>query len=127
MPDMPEMEIANKQMNAQLCDEANERAALRPVRFLARNSGIESAEEIYELTEDLRMISYKTDRLAIAVARSCKDDKVPEKRKALYKKHLEILLEYKKVLSERITDVLEISNEENENIKKAIEEITESK
>ena len=37
------------------------------------------------------------------------------------------MLEYKKVLSERITDFLEISKEKDEKIKKAIQEITESK
>lgn len=120
----------DEDVSKHLCENVPENADCleSPLKsLLIRGKGTLSADEISELSEELRVISYKTDRLARFVARSSIDDRVPEKQKALYKKHLEISLDYKKVLSERITNLLEISNEENENIKKAIEEITESK
>lgn len=129
MIDTAQEEKLKESVDAQRCENVPEDACLAsPLRALSiRNDGIESVNEIGELSEELRMISYKTERLAFFVARSSKNDQIPEKRKALCKKHIKIMLEYKKVLSERITDFLEISKEEDEKIKKTIQEITESK
>lgn len=137
MPDTFDMLIAQKTKDDSLntllydksCDEVPEDERLEsPLRALSRQSYvIETANEIGELSEQLRIISYKTERLCLFIARSSKNDQIPEKRKSLCRMHIEIMLEYKKVLSERIKDILEISKEEDEKIKKAIEEITESK